>query len=183
VPAFTKDAGGRPRWSTVTAPVTAATCFSRRHCLCVRVQYLWGGDCRSRLRHVFAGPAQEGDELTAEAVERARFGRNGIYEVTVRRADGGLIARWAVPDDRRGDPLLTPGRKRCRSTCSSVSPIDAYHWHEPVVSHPLRSCSRTGPASSRLARSQTSGVLAGIEPGQDSRHPRSLGTVRTMANQ
>ncbi len=41
---------------------------------------------------VFAAPANEGDELTAEAVERARFGRNGIYDVTVRRADGMLIA-------------------------------------------------------------------------------------------
>jgi len=42
---------------------------------------------------VFAAAAQEVDELTAEeAVERARFGRNGIYDVTVRRADGELIA-------------------------------------------------------------------------------------------
>jgi acyl-CoA thioesterase len=28
---------------------------------------------------------REGDELVAEAVERTRFGRNGIYDVTVRR--------------------------------------------------------------------------------------------------
>lgn len=41
---------------------------------------------------VFAVSAHEGDELTAEAVERARFGRNGIYDVTVRRAGGELIA-------------------------------------------------------------------------------------------
>jgi acyl-CoA thioesterase len=41
---------------------------------------------------VFAVAAQQGDELTAEAVERARFGRSGIYDVTVRRADGELIA-------------------------------------------------------------------------------------------
>lgn len=41
---------------------------------------------------VFAAPAREGDELTAKAVERARFGRNGIYDVTVTRADGALIA-------------------------------------------------------------------------------------------
>jgi acyl-CoA thioesterase len=41
---------------------------------------------------VFAAAAHEGDELTAEAVERARFGRNGIYDVTVRRSDGELIA-------------------------------------------------------------------------------------------
>jgi acyl-CoA thioesterase len=41
---------------------------------------------------VFAAAARAGDELTAEAVERSRFGRNGIYDVTVRRADGELIA-------------------------------------------------------------------------------------------
>lgn len=41
---------------------------------------------------VFAAAAHEGDELTAEAVERSRFGRNGIYDVTVRRSDGELIA-------------------------------------------------------------------------------------------
>lgn len=41
---------------------------------------------------VFAAAAREGDELIAEAVERARFGRNGIYDVTVRRTDGELIA-------------------------------------------------------------------------------------------
>ena len=33
----------------------------------------------------FAAPVREGDELVAEAVERTRFGRNGIYDVTVRR--------------------------------------------------------------------------------------------------
>ena len=32
------------------------------------------------------------DELIAEAVERSRFGRNGIYDVSVRRPDGELIA-------------------------------------------------------------------------------------------
>ena len=41
---------------------------------------------------VFAAAAHEGDDLIAEAQERARFGRNGIYDVTVRRADGELIA-------------------------------------------------------------------------------------------
>ena len=34
---------------------------------------------------VFATSAHEGDELIAEAVERSRFGRNGIYDVTVTR--------------------------------------------------------------------------------------------------
>jgi acyl-CoA thioesterase len=42
---------------------------------------------------VFTAPAREGDELVAEAQERTRFGRSGIYDVTVRRAaDGQVVA-------------------------------------------------------------------------------------------
>jgi acyl-CoA thioesterase len=33
---------------------------------------------------VFVAPARRGDVLVAEAVERGRFGRRGIYDVTVR---------------------------------------------------------------------------------------------------
>lgn len=33
----------------------------------------------------FVAPARAGDSLVAEAVERTRYGRNGIYDVTVRR--------------------------------------------------------------------------------------------------
>jgi acyl-CoA thioesterase len=35
----------------------------------------------------FIAPAHEGDVLEARAVERTRFGRSGIYDVTVRRGD------------------------------------------------------------------------------------------------
>ncbi len=35
----------------------------------------------------FIAPVHEGDELVAEAVERVRFGRSGIYDITVRRGD------------------------------------------------------------------------------------------------
>lgn len=35
----------------------------------------------------FLAPVHEGDVLEAEAVERWRQGRNGIYDVTVRRGD------------------------------------------------------------------------------------------------
>jgi acyl-CoA thioesterase len=35
----------------------------------------------------FVAPAREGDELVAEAIERTRYGRNGVYDVTVRRDD------------------------------------------------------------------------------------------------
>ena len=42
----------------------------------------------------YLAPAQEGDELIAEAEERFREGRNGVYDVNVRRADGSLIATF-----------------------------------------------------------------------------------------
>lgn len=35
----------------------------------------------------FLAPIREGDELVAEAVERHRAGRNGIYDVAVRRGE------------------------------------------------------------------------------------------------
>ncbi|NUT53247.1 MAG: phenylacetic acid degradation protein PaaD, partial [Saccharothrix sp.] len=35
----------------------------------------------------FIAPVHAGDELVAEAVERVRFGRSGIYDITVRRGD------------------------------------------------------------------------------------------------
>jgi acyl-CoA thioesterase len=35
----------------------------------------------------FVAPAREGDLLTAYAEERTRFGRSGIYDVSVRRGD------------------------------------------------------------------------------------------------
>lgn len=35
----------------------------------------------------FARPAHEGDVLTAYAEERTRFGRSGVYDVTVKRGD------------------------------------------------------------------------------------------------
>ncbi|MES9618533.1 hydroxyphenylacetyl-CoA thioesterase PaaI [Streptomyces tuirus] len=35
----------------------------------------------------FVAPAHEGDELVARAEERTRYGRSGLYDVTVRRGD------------------------------------------------------------------------------------------------
>jgi acyl-CoA thioesterase len=37
---------------------------------------------------VFVAPARAGDVLVAEASERVRFGRSGIYDVTVRGSEG-----------------------------------------------------------------------------------------------
>ena len=35
----------------------------------------------------FTAPVREGDVLTASAAERTRYGRSGIYDVTVRRGE------------------------------------------------------------------------------------------------
>jgi acyl-CoA thioesterase len=40
----------------------------------------------------FLQPAREGDELIAAAAERVRMERTGIYDVSVRRADGEVLA-------------------------------------------------------------------------------------------
>jgi acyl-CoA thioesterase len=42
----------------------------------------------------FVAPAREGDVLHAHAIERTRFGRSGIYDVTVRRASGDVVAEF-----------------------------------------------------------------------------------------
>jgi acyl-CoA thioesterase len=42
----------------------------------------------------FLRPAQLGDRLTAECVERTRTGRSGIYDVSVKRTDGTPIAEF-----------------------------------------------------------------------------------------
>ncbi len=42
---------------------------------------------------VFVAPAYAGDVLTGEAAVRTRFGRAGLYDVTVRR-DGQVIAEF-----------------------------------------------------------------------------------------
>jgi acyl-CoA thioesterase len=42
----------------------------------------------------FLGPARLGDELIAEATERHRLGRSGIYDVTVHLPDTTVIAEF-----------------------------------------------------------------------------------------
>jgi acyl-CoA thioesterase len=42
---------------------------------------------------VFAAPARAGDRLVAEAVERHRFGRNGLYDIRVR-CDDRVVAEF-----------------------------------------------------------------------------------------
>jgi acyl-CoA thioesterase len=52
----------------------------------------------------FLRPGRLGETLTAEAVERARSGRSGIYDVRVSGADGGVVAEF------RGHSRSTGGR-------------------------------------------------------------------------
>lgn len=54
---------------------------------------------------VFVAPAHAGDRLVAEAVERVRYGRSGVYDVTVRRGDGEVIAEF------RGNSRALPGNR------------------------------------------------------------------------
>lgn len=51
----------------------------------------------------FTAPAREGDVLTATARERARYGRSGIYDVTVTRGDT-VIAEFRGRSRVIGDP-------------------------------------------------------------------------------
>ena len=56
----------------------------------------------------FLAPVHEGDELVAEAVERVRRGRSGIYDVTVRRAGEPVLEfrgrSRSLPRPAQGDP-------------------------------------------------------------------------------
>jgi acyl-CoA thioesterase len=55
----------------------------------------------------FLQPATVGDVLVADAVERTRFGRNGIYDVTVRRDDT-IVAEF------RGHSVMLAGKPNLR---------------------------------------------------------------------
>jgi acyl-CoA thioesterase len=58
----------------------------------------------------FLRPAAVHDELVAEAVERARAGRSGVYDVTVRRAAGEVVAEFRGQSMMlSGRPAVTPG--------------------------------------------------------------------------
>lgn len=56
----------------------------------------------------FTSPARLGDRLVANATERQRAGRGGIYDVTVTRAEGIVIAEFRG-HSRTIDGELVPG--------------------------------------------------------------------------
>jgi phenylacetic acid degradation protein PaaD len=57
---------------------------------------------------VFVAAAQLGDDLVAEAVERTRYGRNGVYDVTVRHAgaEGEFVALFRGRSREIGGTLV-----------------------------------------------------------------------------
>ena len=56
---------------------------------------------------VFVAPARAGDVLEATAVERTRYGRSGVYDVTVRRVpDGDVIAEFRGGSRSRKESVL-----------------------------------------------------------------------------
>jgi acyl-CoA thioesterase len=54
----------------------------------------------------FLEPVVAGDRLTARATERSRRGRSGLYDVTVSRADGTVVAEFRGRSRSLGRPLL-----------------------------------------------------------------------------
>ena len=56
---------------------------------------------------VFTAPARLGDVLVAEASERSRFGRSGVYDVTVRRENGDVVAEFRGRSRSRDERILT----------------------------------------------------------------------------
>jgi acyl-CoA thioesterase len=54
----------------------------------------------------FIEPVREGDELVAAAVEKARRGRSGLYDVTVRTTAGRVVAEFRGRSRSLGEPLL-----------------------------------------------------------------------------
>jgi acyl-CoA thioesterase len=56
----------------------------------------------------FLALVHAGTELAAVAVERARRGRSGLYDVTVCTADGDVVAEFRGRSRSLGRPLLDP---------------------------------------------------------------------------
>jgi acyl-CoA thioesterase len=56
----------------------------------------------------FLAPVSGGTALVATAVERARRGRSGLYDVTVRTSAGDVVAEFRGRSRSLGRPLLDP---------------------------------------------------------------------------
>jgi acyl-CoA thioesterase len=60
----------------------------------------------------FVNPAKLGDQLVARAVERTRAGRSGIYDITVTRDEGFVIAEFRGLSRTIGGELVPGARLR-----------------------------------------------------------------------
>lgn len=60
----------------------------------------------------FVAPAELGDHLVARAVERQRAGRSGIYDITVTRDEGFIIAEFRGHSRTIGGELVPGARLR-----------------------------------------------------------------------
>ena len=58
----------------------------------------------------YLSPARDGDVLEASAVEVARAGRSGVYDVSVRRRDGSPVAELRGRSRTVGGSLLAEDR-------------------------------------------------------------------------
>lgn len=56
----------------------------------------------------FIAPVREGERLHAQARVRTRFSRRGIFDVTVRRDDGTVVAEFRGHSHSTGKPLGSP---------------------------------------------------------------------------
>jgi len=57
----------------------------------------------------FLAPVESGERLVAVAAERSRRGRSGIYDVTVTRADGAVVAEFRGRSRSLGGAMLDTG--------------------------------------------------------------------------
>lgn len=58
---------------------------------------------------MFLAPGRLGDDLEAQAVERGRWGRNGITDVTIRRSsDGAVVAEFRGRSREVAGTLVEP---------------------------------------------------------------------------
>jgi acyl-CoA thioesterase len=75
-------------------------------------------DQRSVAQHctvTFLAPGKLGDVLTARAIEKQRTGRSGIYDITVTRQDGSVIAEF------RGHSRTIEGALLPKQTATAAS--------------------------------------------------------------
>jgi acyl-CoA thioesterase len=54
----------------------------------------------------FLAASKVGDVLVAEAQELSRAGKSGVYQISVRKADGGVIAEFTGLSRTIGGPIL-----------------------------------------------------------------------------